>query len=71
MLTAYSAVLASPRFVCIEEKTGTLDGMALATRLSLFPWNSTPDSTLRDVAARGELRKPEMLRAQTRRRRPA
>jgi hypothetical protein len=67
MLAAYSAVLASPRFVFIEEKPGKLDDVALATRLSLFLWNSTPDDALRDLAARGELGKPVVLRAQTRR----
>jgi hypothetical protein len=67
MLAAYAAVLASPRFVFIEEKPGKLDDMALATRLSLFLWNSTPDTTLRDLAARGQLHNPDVLRAQTRR----
>ena len=67
MLAAYSAVLASPRFVFVEEKPGRLDDVALAMRLSLFLWNSTPDATLRDLAARGELQKPDVLRAQTRR----
>jgi hypothetical protein len=67
MLAAYSAILASPRFVFIEEKPGRLDEVALATRLSLSLWNSTPDATLRDLAARGELRRPDVLRAQTRR----
>jgi hypothetical protein len=67
MLAAYSAVLASPRFVFIEEKPGTLDDVALATRLSLFLWNSTPDATLGDLAARGQLHNPDVLRAQTRR----
>jgi hypothetical protein len=67
MLAAYSAILASPRFVFIEEKRGKLDDVALATRLSLFLWNSTPDATLRDLAARGELGKSDVLRAQTRR----
>jgi hypothetical protein len=67
MLAAYSAVLASPHFVFLEEKPGRLDDTALATRLSLFLWNSTPDGTLRDLASKGELRKPDVLRAQTRR----
>ena len=67
MLAAYSAILASPRFVFIEEKPGRLDDMALATRLSLFLWNSMPDATLRDLATKGELHKPDVLRAQTRR----
>lgn len=67
MLAAYSAVLASPRFVFIEEKPGRLDDVALATRLSLFLWNSTPDPALRALAADGQLHKPDVLRAQTRR----
>jgi hypothetical protein len=67
MLAAYSGVLASPRFVFIEEKPGKLDDMALAMRLSLFLWNATPDATLRDLATRGQLHDPQVLRAQTRR----
>ena len=67
MLAAYSAVLASPRFVFVQERPGKLDDVALAMRLSLFLWNSTPDAALRDLAARGELHKPDVLRAQTRR----
>jgi hypothetical protein len=67
MLAAYSAVLASPRFVFIAERPGKLDDVALAMRLSLFLWNSTPDATLRELAAKGELHKPDALRAQTRR----
>lgn len=67
MLAAYSAVLASPRFVFVQERPGKVDDVALAMRLSLFLWNSTPDAALRDLAARGELHKPDVLRAQTRR----
>ena len=67
MLAAYSAVLASPGFVFVEEKPGRLDDHALATRLALFLWNSTPDDTLRALADRGELGKPDVLRAQTER----
>jgi hypothetical protein len=67
MLSAYTAVLASPHFVFIEEQSGRLDDMALAARLSLFLWNSTPDATLRDLADRHELHKPDVLRAQTQR----
>ncbi|CAN5695470.1 DUF1592 domain-containing protein [soil metagenome] len=65
MLAGYSAVLCSPAFVCLEEKPGKLDDFALATRLSLFLWNSEPDETLRAAAATGELHKPEVLKAQT------
>ena len=67
MLTAYTAVLSSPGFVFVEEKPGRLDDRALATRLALFLWNSIPDETLRALADRDELSKPEVLRAQTER----
>ena len=67
MLSAYTAVLASPGFVFVEEKPGRLDDRALASRLSLFLWNSLPDDGLRDLAERGELGKPDILRAQTER----
>ncbi len=67
LLTAYSGVLASPAFVFIDEKPGRLDDVALATRLSLFLWNSTPDGALRARAERGELRDPAVLRAETER----
>jgi hypothetical protein len=67
MLTAYTGVLVSPGFVFVEEKPGRLDDWALATRLSLFLWNSTPDAALRARAERGELRNPEVLRKETER----
>jgi hypothetical protein len=67
MLTAYTGVLVSPGYVYVEEKPGKLDDWALATRLSLFLWNSTPDATLRALAERGELHKPEVLRKETER----
>ena len=67
MLTAYTGVLASPGYVFLGEKAGQLDQVALATRLSLFLWNSTPDATLRALAERGELRQPDVLRAETER----
>jgi hypothetical protein len=46
---------------------GRLDDHALATRLSLFLWNSEPDAALRGRAARGELSRPGVLRAETER----
>lgn len=67
MLTAYTGVLVSPGYVFVEEHPGKLDDRALATRLSLFLWNSTPDATLRALADRGELHKPAVLRKQTQR----
>jgi mono/diheme cytochrome c family protein len=67
MIAGYTAVLASPGFVYLNEQPGRLDDNALATRLALFLWNSTPDTALRARAARGELHKPAVLRAETER----
>ena len=67
MIAGYSAVLCSPAFVTLEEKPGPLDDHALATRLAYFLWNSPPDERLRAFAAKGELRQPAVLRAQTER----
>ncbi len=65
MIAGYTAVLCSPEFVCVEERPGKLNDHALASRLSLFLWNSTPDGELRSLAAKGQLRQPDVLRAQT------
>lgn len=67
MVSTYTAVLSSPGFLFVDEAPGWLDDNALAARLSYFLWNSEPDDTLRALAARGELRRPEVLRAQTER----
>jgi hypothetical protein len=67
LLSAYAAVLTSPGFVFVEAKPGRLDDHALATRLALFLWCSVPDATLRALADRGEMRKPDVLRTQTER----
>jgi hypothetical protein len=67
MIAGYSAVLCSPSFVCLREKPGQLDDYALGERLSCFLWNSEPDAELRELAAKGELHKPEVLRAQAQR----
>jgi hypothetical protein len=67
MRTTYTAILAAPDFVFVDEVKGRLDDYALATRLALFLWNSTPDETLRQHAARGDLHRPEILRAETER----
>jgi hypothetical protein len=61
----YSAVLCSPRFICIEEKPGRLDDNALASRLSFFLQNTAPDDQLRQLAAAGKLHEPQILREQT------
>jgi hypothetical protein len=67
MLSGYTAVLASPEFVFVDDKPGRLDNNALATRLALFLWNSEPDLALRARAAKGELTRSEVLRAETQR----
>jgi hypothetical protein len=67
MLSAYTAVLSSPGFLFVDEAPGVLDDYAIASRLSYFLWNSEPDDTLRGLAERGELRRADVLRAQTER----
>ena len=65
LLSAYTAILCSPGYLYVQEAPGRLDNYALATRLSLFLWNSPPDTELRALAAQGRLSSPEVLRAQT------
>jgi hypothetical protein len=60
----YKAILSSPRFFYFDERPGALDDHAVASRLSYFLWSTLPDDELTAVAARGELRKPAVLRAQ-------
>ncbi|MDB5323261.1 MAG: hypothetical protein JWN40_4892, partial [Phycisphaerales bacterium] len=67
MIAGYSAVLCSPGLISVEERPGRLDDYALASRLSFFLWNSAPDDELRALAARGELHRPDVLRAQAER----
>jgi hypothetical protein len=67
MIAGYTAVLCSPEFVYLEEKPGRLDDYALASRLAFFLWNSPPDEELRRCAAKSELHRPDVLRAQTER----
>jgi len=63
----YKAVLASPKFLYFREPAGPLDDHALASRLSYFLWSTMPDEPLLALAAKGELRKPDVLRAQVER----
>jgi hypothetical protein len=73
---ALTAVLVSPEFLfrVAEDPPGVAPGTAyrigdlqLASRLSFFLWSSIPDDGLLDIAERGELRKPEVLRREVRR----
>jgi len=58
-------LLTSPEFFCVIESPGELSGFALASRLSYFLWNSTPDEELLQLARSGKLREPATLRQQT------
>jgi hypothetical protein len=69
-----TSVLMSPHFLFRVDtvRPGTdavrpLDDSSLASRLSYFLWSSMPDKALLDLAAAGELSKPEVLVAQARR----
>lgn len=64
MMAGYSAVLCSPYFVTMSEQAGQLDEYALAARLSYFLVNSQPDAELRQLAASGQLRDPQVIRDQ-------
>jgi hypothetical protein len=65
--STYKAILSSPRFFYFDERPGSLDDHALASRLSYFLWSTLPDDELTALAARGELRTPAVLRAQVER----
>jgi len=67
LFQVYKSILCSPHFLMLVEKPGPLDDFALASRLSYFLWDSMPDEELLSVAARGELSRPDVLRAQTER----
>ena len=74
-----SAILQSPNFIFRSELGLSIDGepsttphrplnaWELATRLSYFLWNSTPDDELLDAAERGELATFEGLKTQANR----
>ena len=62
-------VLASPGFLYLNEPSDEsegreLNGRELAVRLAYFLWSAPPDQKLLDLASRGELSRPEVLRAQ-------
>ncbi|WP_020471058.1 DUF1592 domain-containing protein [Zavarzinella formosa] len=75
MLLGYKAALCSPHFLFLtetvdparKERATALDDYAIASRLSYFLWSSMPDAELARLADKGELTKPETLRAQTER----
>jgi mono/diheme cytochrome c family protein len=58
-------LMTAPDFYCVVESPGPLSDMALASRLSLFLWNSSPDDALLAVARQGKLRSSDILRRET------
>lgn len=60
-------LLVAPAFLYLDARPGTLDGYALASRLSYFLWSSMPDGELLELAATGRLAEPDVLRGQARR----
>ncbi|MEM7473973.1 MAG: DUF1592 domain-containing protein [Planctomycetota bacterium] len=65
MLAGYRAILTSPDFLLLLEEPGELGSWELATRLSCFLSNSTPDGPLKALARRGELLERDVLRRET------
>ncbi|QDU63962.1 Planctomycete cytochrome C [Planctomycetes bacterium Pan216] len=65
--TGYRSLLCSPRFLLFQEEPGPLDQYAIANRLSYLLWSSMPDRELLQLAEKGELSDPNVLRAQVRR----
>ena len=73
---ALSSILVNPQFLFRVEQTPAglatqgayqVSDLDLASRLSFFLWSSLPDDVLLDLAARGELHKPEVFEKQVRR----
>ena len=67
---ALERMLVDPEFllrVHRESTSGRLTDLELASRLSFFLWSTIPDDRLLSLAERGELSKPEVLEAETRR----
>ena len=64
---APSRVVAQPVAMKTGAAVSPLSGYALASRLSYFLWSSMPDQELLAHAAAGDLHKPDVLIAETRR----
>lgn len=68
MLYGYKSILTSPHFLLLLENGGEkLDDYALAARLSYFLCSTAPDDPLLELARKGELNKPQVMRAQVER----
>jgi mono/diheme cytochrome c family protein len=73
---ALGSILVNPQFLYMVERDPPgvaaktayrVNDLDLAQRLSFFLWSSIPDEELLDLAARNELRKPEVYEKQVRR----
>jgi hypothetical protein len=62
-----AAVMVSPQFLFLREKSGKLDDFALASRLSYFLWSTMPDEELLRLAGQRKLAQPDTLRGQVER----
>jgi hypothetical protein len=69
MQYGYQLILSSPDFLFLlnQSPESKLDEFALASRLSYFLWSTAPDAELLSLAAKGELHRPAVLRAQVER----
>ncbi|WP_038166680.1 DUF1592 domain-containing protein [Verrucomicrobium sp. BvORR106] len=67
MLAGYKAFLASGDFIFLREPRAASDSFAIASRLSHFLTNSRPDARLLELAAKGQLQDPKVLREETQR----
>ncbi len=75
MRNAVQACLSSPRFLFRLEQdppgnkmqVRALDSYEVASRLSYFLWSTMPDDELMSLAAKGQLIRPAVLRAQVKR----
>lgn len=70
MKSVSAAVIASPKFLYLYDKSGQsetaegIDDFELASRLSFFLWGSIPDAELLELASTGTLSQVEVLSAQ-------
>lgn len=64
LVYALSGVLVSPKFLFRVEQSNPRSDYALASRLSYFLWETTPDKTLLDLASEGKLQETSVLNEQ-------
>ena len=70
MKSVAAATVSSPKFLYLYDKSSktetaeAIDDFELASRLSFFLWGSIPDPELLELAAAGDLKKPEILDVQ-------